>query len=74
MILDKLLAYGKTFVRRLPRYRESPADLLRLLVKRTTILAAVGAYETALLISGRVDGRLKSLAMLKASSLVGCPF
>ena len=74
MILDKLLAYGKTFVRRLPRYRESPADLLRLLVKRPTILAAVGVYETALLISGRVDGRLKSLAMLKASSLVGCPF
>ncbi len=74
MILDKLLAYGKTFARRLPRYRESPDDLLRLLVKRPTILAAVGAYETALLISGRVDGRLKSLAMLKASSLVGCPF
>ncbi len=74
MILDKLLAYGKTFARRLPRYRESPDDLLRLLVKRPTILAAVGAYETALLISGQVDGRLKSLAMLKASSLVGCPF
>ena len=74
MILDKLLAYGKTFARRLPRYRESPDDLLRLLVKRPTILAAVGVYESALLISGRVDGRLKSLAMLKASSLVGCPF
>jgi hypothetical protein len=74
MILDKLLAYGKTFARRLPRYRESPDDLLRLLVKRPTILAAVGTYETALLISGRVDGRLKSLAMLKASTLVGCPF
>ncbi|HKH77353.1 MAG TPA: hypothetical protein VKA51_10385 [Rubrobacteraceae bacterium] len=74
MILDKLLAYGKVFARRLPRYRESPTDLLRLLIKRPTILAAVGAYETALLISGRVDGRLKSLAMLKASSLVGCPF
>jgi hypothetical protein len=74
MILDKLLAYGKTFARRLPRYRESPDDLLRLLVKRPTILAAVGVYETALLISGRVDGRLKSLAMLKVSSLVGCPF
>ena len=74
MILDKLLAYAKTFVRRLPRYRESPADLLRLLVKRPKILAAVGAYETALLISGRVDGRLKALASLKAGSLVGCPF
>ncbi len=71
---NKLLAYGKTFARRLPRYRESPTDLLRLLVKRPAILTAVGTYETALLISGQVDGRLKSLAMLKASSLVGCPF
>ena len=74
MFLDKLRAYGKTLARRLPRYRESPTDLLRLLVKRPAILTAVGTYETALLISGRVDGRLKSLAMLKASSLVGCPF
>jgi hypothetical protein len=74
MGFNKLLAYGKTFARRLPRYHESPTDLLRLLVKRPAVLAAVGTYETALLISGRVDGRLKSLAMLKASSLVGCPF
>lgn len=74
MGFDKLLPYGKTFARRLPRYRESPADLLRLLVRRPAILAAVGTYETALLVSGRVDGRLKALASLKASSLIGCPF
>jgi hypothetical protein len=74
MGFNKLLAYGKTFARRLPRYRESPTDLLRLLAKRPAILTAVGIYETALLISGRVDGRLKALASLKASSLIGCPF
>lgn len=74
MGFNKLIAYGKTFVRRLPHYRESPADLPRLLVKRPAILAAVGTYETALLVSGRVDGRLKALASLKASSLIGCPF
>jgi hypothetical protein len=71
MALDKVSAYGKVFVR--TRVRRVP-DLLRLLVKRPTILAAVGTYETALLVSSRVDGRLKTLAMLKASSLIGCPF
>ncbi len=74
MGFEKLLAYGKTFARRLPHYRESPADLLRLLVKRPAILAAVGTYETALLASSRTDSRLKALAILKVSSLVGCPF
>jgi hypothetical protein len=74
MGFDKLLTYGETFARRLPRYRESPADLLRLLVRRPAILAAVGTYETTLLVSGRVDRRLKALASLKASSLIGCPF
>ncbi|MDQ3913112.1 MAG: hypothetical protein M3305_15350 [Actinomycetota bacterium] len=71
MGLEKVFAYGKVFAR--TRVRRVP-DLLRLLVKRPTILAAVGAYETALLVSNRVDGRLKALAMLKASSLIGCPF
>jgi alkylhydroperoxidase family enzyme len=71
MALEKVLAYGKVFVR--TRVRRVP-DLLRLLVRRPTILAAVGTYETALLVSNRIDGRLKALAMLKASSLIGCPF
>ncbi len=74
MGLDKLRAYGKVFARGLSRYRESPNDLPRLLIKRPAIAAAMGTYETALLVSGRVDGRIKALAMLKASSLVGCPF
>ena len=71
MALEKVSAYGKVFVR--TRVRRVP-DLLRLLVKRPTILAAVGTYETALLVNNRVDGRLKALAMLKVSSLIGCPF
>jgi alkylhydroperoxidase family enzyme len=71
MALEKVSAYGKVFVR--TRVRRVP-DLLRLLVKRPTILAAVSTYETALLVSNRIDGRLKALAMLKASSLIGCPF
>lgn len=74
MSFDKIRAYGRTFARILPRYRELPADLLRLLVRRPTILSAVAAYETALMVSGRVDSRLKVLASLKTSSLIGCPF
>ena len=74
MSLDKVRAYGRTFARVLPRYRETPADLLRLLVKRPVILGAVGTYETALMVSSRVDSRLKVLASLKSSSLIGCPF
>lgn len=73
-MLEKLFAYGRTLARILPRYRESPADLPRLMAKRPAIMAAVGTYETALLLSGRIDSRLKALASLKASALVGCPF
>ncbi len=71
MTFDKLRGYGRAFAR--ARYRRVP-DLLRLLLKRPAVLAAVGTYETALLVSGRVESRLKTLAQIKAASLVGCPF
>jgi len=71
MSLDRLRAYGKVFAR--ARYRRV-VDLLRRLARRPAILAAVGTYETALLVSGRVDSGPKYLAQLKAASLVGCPF
>ena len=34
----------------------------------------ISAYETALLVSSKVDSRLKALASIKTGSLVGCPF
>jgi len=71
MNFGTLGAFGRVVTR--TRYRRVP-DLLRLLVKRPAILVAMGTYETALLASGRVDARLKGLASLKASALVGCPF
>lgn len=71
MSFDKLRGYGKVFAR--ARHRGVP-DLLRLLAKRPAVLTAVGTYETALLVSGRVESRLKALASIKTSSLVGCPF
>lgn len=70
-MFDRLRAYGQVFAR--ARSRRVP-DLLRLLLKRPAILAAVGRYETALFLSGRVDSRLKTLAAIKTSSLIGCPF
>lgn len=71
MFLDKLRAAGKTFAR--PRYDGLP-DVLRLLLKRPAILMGIGAYETALLVSSKADSRLKTLASIKTSSLIGCPF
>ncbi len=71
MILDKLRAYAKVVVR--VRSRRVP-DLLRLLAKRPAILVGMSAYETALLASGQVETRLKTLAQIKAASLIGCPF
>ena len=71
MFLDKLRAYGKTLAR--ARYDEVP-DPFRLLLKRPAILVGVSAYESALLVSGKADSRLKVLASIKTGSLVGCPF
>jgi hypothetical protein len=39
-----------------------------------SILGAMGAYEMGLERARRVDSRLKTLAGLRAASLVGCPF
>ena len=37
-------------------------------------MAAVGGYETALILSSRAENRIKALAQVKTSQLVGCPF
>jgi hypothetical protein len=47
---------------------------VRYLIRRPALLAAVGTYENALLFSSRVDTRVKAIAQVKTSSLVGCPF
>jgi hypothetical protein len=62
------------YARILPNGRRNRTDALRYLIRRPALLAAIGAYETTVLASNRVDPRLKSLAVLKSSSLVGCPF
>lgn len=58
----------------LRRGRRNRTDLLRYLVRRPALLTAVSAYEGALMVSNRADARLKYLATLRVSSLVGCPY
>ena len=68
-ILDKLVAYARVM-----RSAKRPLEVLRLLRRRPALLLGVNAYELALLASSRVDARLKALAQIKTSALVGCPF
>ena len=69
-LLRRLRAYGRV----LPKASRNRTDAFRYLVRRPAIMAAVGTYETAVLFSNRVDTRVKALAGIKASSLIGCPF
>jgi len=68
-LIARLRAYGGVMGR-----AKRPLEVPRLLRRRPALLLAVGAYETALMLSGRVEARLKSLAQIKTSALVGCPF
>ena len=70
----RLLRRLRGYARILPRGRRNRADALRYLVRRPALLAAIAGYETAILVSNRVDPRLKYLAVLKSSGLTGCPF
>ncbi len=69
-LLKRMIAYA-----RIARgARRNRTDLSRWLVRRPMLLGAVSGYELAVLVSNRTHPRLKYLAALKASSLVGCPF
>ncbi len=68
--LRKLSAY----IRTLAKARRNRTDLLRYMIRRPALAGAIATYETALLVSSRVDTRLKMLADTKTGSLVGCPF
>ena len=68
-LLEKLRAYGKVL-----RSAKRPIETMRLLRRRPALMMAVNGYEMALLTSSRVDARLKALAQIKTSALIGCPF
>jgi hypothetical protein len=65
----KLKAYVKVL-----RSAKRPVETLRLLRQRKALLLGVNAFEMASMLSGRVDTRLKALAQIKTSALIGCPF
>ena len=56
------------------RPRRNHFDFVRYMVRRPAIAAAIATYETAIVLSNKVDGRYKQLAAVKASSLIGCVF
>ena len=61
-------------VLRVMRRRKRPMEGARLLRQRPALLLGVNAFEMALLASERVPGRIKALARVKTSALIGCPF
>jgi alkylhydroperoxidase family enzyme len=67
--LNKLKTYAAVM-----RKAKRPMEQMRLLRKRPALLIGVNAYELALLASNRLDARLKALAQIKTSALIGCPF
>jgi hypothetical protein len=69
-LLSKLRAYARV----LPRARRNRTEIVGLYARRPALGLGVGAMETAELVSGRVEMRLKALGSLKTSSRIGCPF
>jgi hypothetical protein len=69
--IDKLRTYSKVMRR---RTQKGAPDQVRLLRQRPALLLGVAAFETAQMACSRVDARLKALAQIKTSALVGCPF
>jgi hypothetical protein len=68
-LIAKLRSYARVM-----RRAKRPMDHVRLLRRRPALLLGVSAFEVAHLVSGRVDARLKALAQIKTSAMIGCPF
>lgn len=67
-LVTKLKAYATL------RARRNHFDFVRYVVRRPAREVAISTYETAIIFSNKTDGRYKQLAVIKASSLIGCPF
>lgn len=72
--MRKFAAKVVVYLRVLPRARRKRLDLVEWMIRRPQLLAGIGAYEGALFTSNRAEDRLKLLAQLRVSSLIGCPF
>lgn len=69
-----VLAQLRTYAAVLPKARRNRADLIGWLLRRPQLLAATSCYEVALVGSARASSRLKTLAELKAASLITCEY
>lgn len=72
--MRRVAAKVVVYLRVLPRARRKRLDLVGWMIRRPQLLAGIGAYEGALFTSNRAEDRLKLLAQLRVSSLIGCPF
>ena len=54
--------------------RRNRGDLLGWLVRRPSLLVGTGAFESSLLLLGRLPAELKVLATAKAAMIVNCEF
>ncbi|AZG47903.1 carboxymuconolactone decarboxylase family protein [Gordonia insulae] len=68
--IERIRNYSKAF----GASKRNRNDLTAWMVRRPQLLAATGAYESALLFSNALDPKLKELAELKAAGLVSCEF
>jgi hypothetical protein len=68
-----LIGRVATFLR-VMRRKKRPMETLGLLRRRPALLLGVNTFEIALMASGHLESRLKALASIKTSSLIGCPF
>ncbi len=62
------------YVAALGKAKRNRSDLGGWLVRRPQVLVGTGVYETMLLLSNRLDPRLKELAELKTAGVVNCEF
>ncbi len=69
-ITEKIRAYAGLA----SRARQNRFDLSRQIVRRPGIAIGLGTYEVGLFASARLDNRLKTLASIKTSSMIGCEF
>jgi AhpD family alkylhydroperoxidase len=70
----KLLRHLAAYLRVFSRARRNRADLFRWYGRRPLLLGGMLAYETGGVFSNRLDPRLKLLAAIKVTGMVGCAF
>ncbi|QHD87184.1 carboxymuconolactone decarboxylase family protein [Gordonia sp. JH63] len=64
----------RNYVRAMRRARRHRTELVGHLVRRPLVAGGIAGMESAMLLSNRMDPKLKELAELKAAGMVSCEF